>query len=213
MDWVRYFTQNHQRRESIPWHQGVSVAPGLRRVLLPSLQRFQIGESGDGAHLLNVAPATGDPYYTAALELFVQEEQTHARLLAQAIDALGGEVVGRHWSDTCFVWLRRAAGLRTELFVLLTAELIGLRYYRALRDGVDEPVLRRLFAQIVRDEEAHLAFHCQTLRPLMAGSTLLRRGEGHVEHLFSDRVHGRSARPCPGPACGRPDGSCVSGRL
>jgi hypothetical protein len=175
MDWDTYFMENARRRELIPWDRGVNMAPGLCRVLVPSLQRFQVGECGGGAHLRAAARATGDPQYVAALEQFVREEQTHARLLAQAIHALGGETLARHWSEAWFIWLRRMAGLRTELFVLLTAELIGLRYYRSLRDGLAEPVLQVLFAQIVRDEEAHIAFHCDSLRPLVAEAPWLYR--------------------------------------
>jgi hypothetical protein len=185
VDWVSYFVENGQQREQIRWEPIIEFEPRVRCALVQSLQRFQVGERGDGAHLLAVARAAGDARYLAALELFIQEEQVHAGLLAQAIRALGGETVAAHWSDRCFVWLRRAAGLRTELFVLLTAELIGLRYYRALRDGLADPLLHALFTQIVRDEEAHLAFHYESLQRLLADhGVLARRGVGTAWTAF-----------------------------
>jgi hypothetical protein len=147
----------------------MDVPPRLRRALVRSLQRFEVGERGAGQHVQAAARAVGNARYAAAVALFIQEEQTHARGLAQAIVALGGAPVPGHWTDACFVRLRRLAGLRTELLVLLTAELIGLHYYRALRDSVADPVLGVFFAEIVRDEEAHIAFHGEALHWLLAG--------------------------------------------
>jgi hypothetical protein len=167
-DWVEYFTQNRARRPALATEPLGSLAEPLRRALVRSLQRFEVGERGAGRHLLGAARAEGNEAYAQAMEFFVQEEAGHARCLAQAIRALGGTPLRGHWTDACFVGLRRLAGLRTELFVLLTAELIGLHYYRVLRDGIAEPQLQTLFADIVRDEEAHILFHCEALHWLLA---------------------------------------------
>ena len=161
----------------------------LREVLVPSLKKFQLGESGDGPRLRAHARASGTAAYAAAIELFVKEEQTHARLLGDAIRALGGETLQRHWSHSWFARLRRLSGLRTELLVLMMAEIIGLRYFRALRDGIDNPVLYRLFAQIVADEEAHVDFHCDALCQMFAGQSWVMRGPARIAwNLFFDAV-------------------------
>ncbi|MYR07382.1 ferritin-like domain-containing protein [Gordonia sp. SID5947] len=60
-----------------PWSDGSRLDPAIVR----SLQKFQVGESGDGAHLIANAAATGDRDYEAAARLFVAEEQNHARML------------------------------------------------------------------------------------------------------------------------------------
>jgi hypothetical protein len=141
----------------------------VRGPLLESLQRFQVGESGDGEHLIAAAQARGDATYVRCLQLFVAEEQEHARLLAGLVRALGGECLPAHWSSDLFTRLRHIGGLEGELLVLLTAEIVGLAYYRALRDRVSDPVLHAVVTRMVRDEEAHLAFHCDAL-----GGTLRR---------------------------------------
>ena len=163
MDWLTYFRQNSTGRANIPWQKGIVVEPHLRKPLIRSLQRFQIGEQGDGVHLKRAAAATGDPSYNATIALFVAEEQEHARLLARVIQGMDGSLLKRHWSDTCFVFVRRMSRLKLELMVLLVVELIAKRYYRALYEGTNDPVLRAVFAQIIHDEEGHVAFHCDYL--------------------------------------------------
>ena len=176
MDWVAYFEHNRLRRTSIPWERGITVEPRLRGPLIRSLQRFQVGEQGDGVHLRKGAAATGDRAYARAVAAFVAEEQAHARLLARLLGALGGTVIQWHWSDACFTLLRRLCGLRVELLVLLVAELIGMRYYRCLYERIPDPVLRAALGRILADEVAHVAFHCDYLRRALAPLGPLGRG-------------------------------------
>jgi hypothetical protein len=162
-EWRAYFEHNSRNRMTIPWEQGISVEADLRQPLIRSLQRFQVGEQGDGKHLCRKAAALGDPVYLETIELFVKEEQEHARLLACLIKGMDGRLLKYHWSDVCFVFLRRPAGLKLELMVLLIAEMIAKRYYRALYEGTADPVLQAVFAQIVCDENGHVGFHSDTL--------------------------------------------------
>jgi hypothetical protein len=168
MDWLTHFEQNRLQPYPTLSHAPPRVAPEVRAALLRSLQRFQVGERGNGDHLRGAAKTAGDARYCAALDLFIQEEQAHARLLAGAIESLGGAVLESHWTDGWFVRLRHLGGLTGELLVLLAAELIGLCYYRVLRDGIHDRGLHSLFSRVVHDEEAHVAFHCDTLRALLA---------------------------------------------
>src|SRR5690606_22315869 len=82
-----------------------------------------------------------------------------ARRLARLLTAGGRPTLPGHWSDTVFVRLRRLMGLRTELLVLMVAEVVALRYYRALRDGTTDPLTREVAARILADEERHVPFH------------------------------------------------------
>jgi hypothetical protein len=162
-DWLAYFTQNRANRMPIPWERGVHIGFFLRKPLTHSLQRFQIGESGDGRHLKQHAARTGDRTYAAAVELFIAEEQEHSRLLAQVLYGMNAELLDGHWSDAAFMLVRHLSGLHAELLILLIAEIIAKRYYRALADGVDDPVAHAIFAQIVHDEQGHVAFHVDRL--------------------------------------------------
>jgi hypothetical protein len=163
-DWLDYFTANRARPRPTTWSGTVQVATALRTPLGRSLQRFQVGEQGAGRHLRRAARATGDARYAAAIDLFLAEEQAHARLLAALLAALDAPLLTRHWSDGCFVWLRHRAGLHGELLVLMAAEIIGERCYQLVHRSAADPALRRAMAGILDDEAGHVAFHCDALR-------------------------------------------------
>lgn len=162
-DWIRAFEEarlDRAERGDPDWETGVPPHPAIRR----SLQRFQVGEDGDGAELITGAVAAGDAEYASAVRMFVAEERNHARLLALLLASGGMPVIASHWSDRVFVALRRALGLRLELLVLMIAEAVALRYYRALRDGGEDALTREVAGRILADEERHVPFHCHRLR-------------------------------------------------
>jgi hypothetical protein len=163
MDWLAYFERNRHNRMEILWAEGIHIDDSLRTPLIASLQRFQVGESGEGKHLKKAAAAVGDPDYAKTISLFIAEEQEHSRLLAKLLEVLNAPLITQHWSDIAFILIRRMAGLRLELMILLIAEMIAKRYYRTLYEGSHDAVLRTTCAQILRDEVGHVAFHCDTL--------------------------------------------------
>lgn len=174
-DWTVYFQDNLERRLHIPWEHGVSPEWSLRSALIASLQRFQVGESGEGNHLKSCAAQIGDAEYIRAIELFLAEENYHAQMLAGVLKFLGAPLLTSHWSDALFIIIRRFAGLKMELSVLLVAELIARRYYRVLYNATGDFNLRIMCAQILRDESAHVAFHCDTMNRAFAKFSPLRR--------------------------------------
>src|SRR5256885_7451132 len=118
-NWLNYFEHNRSHRHSIPWEREIHIEPHLRGPLIRSLQKFQVGESGDGNHLRKQAATTRDSTYESAIDLFIKEEQEHARLMAVVLGKLNGPLLRRHWSNGCFVLLRRV--------FWFTYELLGLR--------------------------------------------------------------------------------------
>ncbi len=153
--WVENFEAEAARRERVgdpDWTAGARLHPDVVR----SVQRFQVGESGDGANLIAKA---GGGTYGVAVRLFVAEEQNHARMLEHLLRAAGQATISSHWTDVVFVRLRRALGPRLELMVLLIAETVALRYYRALRDGCRDPLTAEVADRILHDEERHVPFH------------------------------------------------------
>ncbi|MFE5401540.1 ferritin-like domain-containing protein [Streptomyces sp. NPDC056580] len=182
--WVRDFEDERERRIALgdpDWGGGAVLPPAV----WAGVQRFQVGEDGDGANLVAKADQAGDPDYARAVRLFVAEEQNHARMLARLLAAGGMPVLSGHWSDTVFVRLRRLMGLRLELLVLMIAEVVALRYYRVLRDGAGDPLASEVAGRVLADEERHVPFHCARLhaslaelpraarRPVLAGWRLL----------------------------------------
>ena len=95
--------------------------------------------------------------------------------MAVALQLMNAKLLRYHWSDTCFILLRRLFGLNQELLVLLMPEMIAKRFFRALHDGTSDPVLRAVFAQIMYDEEGHLAFHIDYLKNALASLSLPAR--------------------------------------
>jgi hypothetical protein len=162
--WLNYFEWNRVNRPPVPWENGVHVEPHLRAPLIRSLQKFQLGESGEGRKLKSHAQKTGDATYAAAIDLFIKEEQEHSRLMAKILRELDAPLIKNDWTDGCFIFMRQLFGLHQELMVLLLPEMIAKRYFRALHDGTNDPVLRAVFAQIAQDEDGHLAFHIEYLR-------------------------------------------------
>ena len=173
--WLNYFESNRKHRDTIPWENGVHIEAHLREPLIRSLQKFQIGESGEGRKLRRHAAETGDKTYATVIELFVKEEQEHARLMAEILKRLDAPLLTSDWTDHCFVVLRHLFGLHQELFILLLPEMIAKRYFRVLHDGTRDEVVRAVCAQILRDEDGHVAFHVEYLRQAFAEMSFSRR--------------------------------------
>ncbi|GHG53880.1 ferritin-like domain-containing protein [Streptomyces griseocarneus] len=166
-EWTEHFTAEAGRRRELgdpDWAAGADLPGPVWR----SLRRFQVGEDGDGANLIGKADLAGDADYAEAVRLFVAEECNHARLLALLLAAGGQDTIDTCWSDEVFVRMRRLLGLRMELLTLMVAELVAVRYYRAVRDGAGDALTSEVAARILADEERHIPFHCRRLRASVA---------------------------------------------
>jgi hypothetical protein len=162
--WRIYFERSRTRRKAIPWHLGLQVEPHLREPLIHTLQRFNLGESGEGAFLKKWAAQSGDEEFMQSIDLFVREEQNHSHMMGCLLEAMDAPLLDSHWSDNLFMLLRHMGGLKFEIMMFLVAEIIAKRFFRALHDGTNDAILRAVFGQIVREEHAHVAFNCQALR-------------------------------------------------
>jgi hypothetical protein len=173
--WLTYFDQNREQRRSIPWRDGISMSPQVVKPFIRSVQRFQVGESGEGRHLRAAANTTGDLAYIKAIELFIKEEQEHARLMAEILKRMKAPLLTSHWSDGCFILLRRLFRLNQELMVLLIPEIIAKRYFRLVHDSIEDQTVKAVCAQILHDEENHVAFHVEYLRRAFARLSVVSR--------------------------------------
>jgi hypothetical protein len=50
----------------------------------------------------------------------------------------------------------------------MIAEVVALRYYRALRDGTDDSLTTEVAGRILSDEQRHVPFHCERLHASLA---------------------------------------------
>jgi hypothetical protein len=178
LGWCEHFRHNAGRQRAIPWDDFAALTDDQHRVLMRSLQDFQLGESSEGRHGRARAAAygnrIGDPHYAEAIRLFFAEENRHAAYLARYLALHGVNLIGHSWTDFIFRRVRRLMGLELLLTVLLTAELIGEVYYRAVRAATQCPVLRAICAQLLRDERMHERFHVERFRFLRCGRSRLR---------------------------------------
>ena len=211
--WCEHFRGYPARQRAIPWDDVRLLSERQRRVLLRSLQDFQLGESSEGRNGMARAAAygnrVGDPHYAEAIRLFFAEENRHAAYLARYLRLSGVEPIGRSWTDFVFRRVRRLAGLETLLTVLLSAELIGEVYYRAVRNATECPALQGVCTQLLADETMHVRFHVERFRMLRKGRSRLQRTAGDlawrlffaltrlavwVKHRKALRLGGRSFR-------------------
>jgi hypothetical protein len=157
----------------IPWALGPELTDREKAAVASSLQEFQVGESSEGRHLLRDAEAygeqSGDDAYPRTMRLFIAEEQRHARDLGRFLRLNGIPLVKTTFADRVFRKLRNFfPGLELSISVLVTAEIIAKVYYAAVQQATGSRILRRLCEQILRDEEAHVAFQGEQIARLRA---------------------------------------------
>lgn len=176
--WSTYFTLNAAAARGILWEAGADLPGNEVRVLVPSIQEFQLGENSDGVRLRAAASAWAarhrDPSFSRAIDLFIAEEQRHAAELARFLILNGHPVLAHSVGDAAFRTLRHlTGGLEVSLTVLMTAEIIGYVYYGALRSATRSQVLKSICDAFLRDEAAHLVFHAGQLARMRRGRASL----------------------------------------
>jgi hypothetical protein len=168
--WCLHFRVNRLTADNLPWTDAYELASRERSATQHSIRQFQLGEGSNGKRLLKRglahARAARDPDFLRALYLFVKEEQRHSSYLLRFMQAQKIPVLRRHWADSVFRVLRGLAGLELSLRVLVTAEIIAVPYYRALRDATNSPLLKAMSIRILADEAAHLRFQASMLSRL-----------------------------------------------
>jgi hypothetical protein len=170
--WLNHFEYHAARPRQIPAGLNDALSPEERRLIAGSMATFQLGEQSEGRTLVRAAQRFAHRHQLTSLvpiiELFVREEQRHARLLRAFMEDHGIPLKSKDWTDRVFRRLRSLAGLELYLCVLITAELIGNVYYRALASATGCQRLKVLCRTLVADELAHVAFESQLLLALRA---------------------------------------------
>ena len=183
--WLNHF-EHHALHPRCVAH-GVSdvLRPNERDLIASSIATFQLGEQSEGRTLLRAAErfcAGQVPRLLRIIELLIQEEQRHASLLGNFMQDHRMALKRADWTDRIFRLMRRLAGLRFHLCVLIGAELIGNVYYRALESATDCERLKVLCRTIVSDELAHVGFESQLLFALRTGRAARLRALTRIAH-------------------------------
>lgn len=166
-NWAAYFKYNNKQKLSIDFSQEMGLSEKEKALISPSLRAFQKGEGSDGRHLLktakNRAAKNGHTGYEEAIGWFVKEENLHSGYLKQFMDFYHVEGAKNPFLDRIFRRLRQLAGLKCEVTVLVTAEMVALTYYDALSKCTASPALKSICRQMLHDELPHIIFQSYTL--------------------------------------------------
>jgi hypothetical protein len=187
--WFSHFVTNRMTADEMPWTDTYRLNSREHHAIERSIQQFQLGEGSNGKRLLRRglahARATRNQDFLRALYLFIKEEQRHSGYLLRFMQAQKIPALRHHWVDSVFRVLRGLAGLELSLRVLVTAEIIAVPYYRALRDATNSPLLKALSRRILADEAAHLRFQASMLSGLAARRrTVIDALIGRIHRLF-----------------------------
>lgn len=151
--------------------EGVLSEPEKIRIR-DSIATFQLGEQSEGRTLLRLAVdfslRRNIPELPRITELFIREEQHHAAQLGEFMRAHDLPLKRRNWTDSIFRHVRKLAGFEAAITILVTAEMIGFVYYRALAHATDNRYLQNICRQMCADEAIHLRYEAQLLRALRA---------------------------------------------
>lgn len=165
--WRDHFRAKNQALDSFPWDDSYRLTDSEKRAIGFSIAQFQLGEGSEGRRLLNRGAKWGatrrDLDFADSLQEFIREEQRHSRWLGRFMDLHRIPRLTHHWADGIFRRIRVLAGLETAVTVLVSAEVIAVPYYRALRDATRSELLKCICNQILSDEAEHLEYQGRTL--------------------------------------------------
>lgn len=168
--WLDHFEYHSTKRSVLPPGKPGDLTAWERRLIGRSIAAFQLGEQSEGRSF-RLATERFEREHDAAplariVSLLIAEEQHHATLLGAFMDEHGIPRKRSDWTDHVFRRLRRLAGFELYLSVLVTAELIGKVYYRALEVATGSRQLQTLCRMLVADELAHVGLETDLLRGL-----------------------------------------------
>ncbi|HKD55443.1 MAG TPA: hypothetical protein VKB72_14605 [Steroidobacteraceae bacterium] len=168
--WLNHFEYHAQHPRCIPAGLHDTLTAEERHLISSSIATFQFGEQSEGATLHRAAARFGQGHELPSLaritELFIREEQQHAALLRSFMEDHEIPLKSRDWTERVFRGMRRLAGLELYLYVLISAELIGIVYYRALEQATGCQRLKVLCRTLVSDELAHVGYESHVLLEL-----------------------------------------------
>jgi hypothetical protein len=168
--WLAEFEARAPHLVMIPAPPGSRLTGDEKVRICASIATFQLGEQSEGRTLLRFAEEFGArhgcPEVAAVTALFIREEQHHAAQLREFMTLNGLPLKQRNWTDSVFRRVRKLAGFEASVTALVTAEMIGFVYYRALTRATDNAHLRAICRQMCADEAVHLRYEAQLLRTL-----------------------------------------------
>ena len=168
--WYDYFVANAPTSSDLHHGHFDELTDSERKRIGKSIATFQLGEHSEGRGLLRAAQSferkIGNQYLVRITKLFVAEEQNHAMLLRRFMSIHNIPPIKKHWADVVFRSLRKGVGFELSITVLITAEIIALIYYKALRANTASNQLNRICDKILADEIQHVRYESELIRQI-----------------------------------------------
>ncbi|MNK76687.1 hypothetical protein D3C87_962630 [compost metagenome] len=165
--WINYFEKNVQINR-IDWTLNPVVTNEEKRNIIKSLKAWQLAETGDGKHLMQVskkyAAKINDSEYPKAAQLFIKEEQKHGANLGRYLDLIHVKRLEKNWDDSLFRQVRYFnSSMELWTITVLIVESAAQIFYQALKDATNCPLLKQICTDILIDEAAHIQFQKERL--------------------------------------------------
>lgn len=184
--WLNHFEYHAEHPRSMPEGIADVLSDAERRLIARSIATFQLGERSQGAMLMRAAQRCAalhrDSFLVRIVELFIREEQRHAAVLREFMEDHAIPERAGDWTDWVFRRIRCLGGFELYLNVLISAELIGIVYYRALEAATGCRRLQVLCRTLVCEELAHVGFESQLLGALREPRPAALRHAARVAH-------------------------------
>jgi hypothetical protein len=185
--WYEHFREQRERLNDLPWQDSYRLSPVERRAVARSIQQFQLGEWARGRGFVRRAKAhpafADDRWFVPALELFIAEEQEHSGILGRFLDQQQIPRLNNDLVDGVFRRIRKLAGLEACATVLVTAEILAIPFYQALRDATRSRLLRAICVRILCDESAHLNYQALTIGSIQRSLSARERAMRKFVHV------------------------------
>lgn len=165
--WIAYF-ESSAKQQRIDWTVKPEITGEETNTILASLQAWQLGETSDGAHLINTstkyAIKAGDSDYVKAIKLFIKEEQKHGNNLGKYLDAIGKPRIKKNWGDTLFRKIRYFnSSMEIWTLAVITVESTAQIFYQCLKNATGCILLKQICTDILIDEVYHIDFQTERL--------------------------------------------------
>ena len=184
--WQAYFEHNATAEFDNSAGHDDSLTLLEKNCIAKSIAAFQLGEYSEGRGLLrraqDFAERTNNPHIETITRLFIAEEQKHAMMLGRFMTSHQISLLKKNWTDDVFRFLRKPAGFELSVTVLITAEIVSLIYYKALRASTRSPQLRRICTRILDEESMHVAYESEMLNEIRADHSGIARFALKVLH-------------------------------
>jgi hypothetical protein len=177
--WADWFRDFQSRQLPVDWNNFERIPQEIHSIIANSVRQFQLGESSEARNLkakvARFVKKGGDSAYQDAMDWFIFEENRHSRLLGRFMALENMPKAESQFTDKIFRLSRHAFGLRNSLMVLVSAELIAVPYYTALKNATRSPILTTICDQILRDESMHIRFQAKAIQMLLKGKSAFQR--------------------------------------